>query len=99
MSRICSKCKQPIRKHDRWRLVRRRFWFLTWERPQHHRCDQPTLGPPKPRDPREVPLPFPAESDAEIGRRAGEAFADVMFTESPIQKRMKEMAAARSDDY
>jgi hypothetical protein len=57
--RICAKCKEPIRKHHRWHVVRRRFWFLIWERYHHHNCDQPEMGPARPRDPREALLSFP----------------------------------------
>jgi hypothetical protein len=59
--RICSRCKDQIKRGHRYHIVTSRLlgflWFL--KRPEHYSCVNPTNGPKPIRLRGEVPLPFP----------------------------------------
>jgi hypothetical protein len=61
--RICSRCKDQIKRGHRFHTVESRLFGLLWtvKRPEHYSCPNPTHGPvatPR-RIKGEVPLPFP----------------------------------------
>jgi hypothetical protein len=47
--RVCRKCHQIIRRHDRWRQIRRRYLgiFATVYEIEHRDCDDPQLAKAK----------------------------------------------------
>jgi hypothetical protein len=71
MKRVCTKCKNHIAKHHRWRTVHHAIsifgWTLfRWDTQQHRNCEHPTeIHKYVKRLKGEVPLPFeePEEMD------------------------------------
>ena len=63
--RICSRCKEQIKRGHRYHIVTSRLLGFLWtvKRPEHWYCDDPTQFPatkaPTQRLKGEVPLPFP----------------------------------------
>jgi hypothetical protein len=59
MKRICTKCKNHIAKHHRWRTVYHHFLFWAWGTFEHRDCSRPTeIHKYVKRLKGEVPLPF-----------------------------------------
>ena len=59
--RICSRCKDQIKRGHRYHIVTSRLLGFLWtvKRPEHYSCPNPTHGPAPKRLKGEAPLPFP----------------------------------------
>ena len=65
--RICSRCKEQIKRGHRYHTVASRLLGFLWtvKRPAHYSCPNPTHGPSPKRLQGEVPLPFPEPESKE----------------------------------
>jgi hypothetical protein len=94
--RICSRCKDQIKRGHRYHIVASRFLGFLWtvKRPAHYSCPNPTHGPSPKRLRGEVPLPFP-EPDVEVLQvrlhdipksMIGNRMPDMVIYDSPRQE-------------
>jgi hypothetical protein len=58
--RICSRCKDQIKRGHRYHIVESRLFGFLWtvKSPEHYSCLNPQHGPGTKRLKGEVPLPF-----------------------------------------
>jgi hypothetical protein len=66
--RICSRCKEQIKRGHRYHIVASRLLGFLWtvKRAEHYSCPNPTHGPSPKRLRGEVPLPFPEQMEADV---------------------------------
>ena len=66
--RICSRCKDQIKRGHRYHIITSRLLGFLWlvKRPSHYSCPNPTHGPAPKRLKGEQQLPFPGPMETEI---------------------------------